>query len=456
MGKKKLGTLCASMALASACMMGVSWEEAQVAEAAWTVAEAEQSHSYQTLNEQQQLLMLSIKKGDIETVRMVLADGTVDINGIYKFDWNCGVTPLGYAIALNKAQIIPLLLDAGADVHGYDTFEGQRLDYLVMALRNGGGLELVKTLLAKGADINGIHTPQDGLHGNALTYIVWNGDQGTGVDIATYLLDQGINTEVKDKDGDTPFIDAVKRNWYEMMDLLAARGADVTVKDHNGRTAIDIALQKEDLNLYKHVKVLMEKGTQTASAQPVTVLKTPTMATVPVAATPVVVASTTSSDGSVTMGNDTQSNDTVRNTSLTRFARLCTPYEDAADAAFEALNVGMPDVLGSDATKKAAAIQSMREQAEKIRTQMAALENVDPLQDVQGFDESEMQLFTEGFGSIYTTDQALADALSYVVAHPDNADHDTLVTKIKAVFYAKDAQKSKMQAVQNLYKDTVK
>ena len=124
--------------------------------------------------------------------------------------------------------------------------------------------------------------------------------------------------------------------------------------------------------------------------------------------------------------------------------------------AFEALNVGMPDVLGSDATKKAAAIQSMREQAEKIRTQMAALENVDPLQDVQGFDESEMQLFTEGFGSIYTTDQALADALSYVVAHPDNADHDTLVTKIKAVFYAKDAQKSKMQAVQNLYKDTVK
>ena len=161
MGKRKWSMLCASMALASTCMAGALWEQTDVAEAAWTVAEAEQSHSYQTLNEQQQLLMLSIKKGDVETVRNVLANGGVDINGVYKFDWSCGVTPLGYAIALNKSQIIPLLLDAGADVHGYNTFDGQRLDYLVLALRNGGGLDLVKTLLARGADINGIHTPND-------------------------------------------------------------------------------------------------------------------------------------------------------------------------------------------------------------------------------------------------------------------------------------------------------
>lgn len=455
MGKRKWSMICASMALAGTCMVGVLWNQTDVAEAAWTVAEAEQSHSYQTLNEQQQLLMLSIKKGDIETVRNVLANGGVDINGVYKFDWSCGVTPLGYAIALNKTQIIPLLLDAGADVHGYNTFDGQHLDYLVMALRNGGGLDLVKMLLARGADINGVHTPNDALHGNALTYIVGHGDKGTGIDIATYLLNWGIQTEVKDSYGDTPFIDAVKQNWYEMMDLLAAHGADVTVKDHNGQTAIDIALQKEDLNLYKHVKALMEKAAQTAAVQPAAVPAAQTTTTVPAAA-PVVAASTTSANGSVTIGNYTQTKDTVRNTSLTKFARLCTPYGDAADAAFEVLNVGMPDVLGSDAAKKAAAIQSMKEQAAKLRTQMTAMENVDPLQDVQGFDESEKQMFSEGFGSIYTTDQALVDALSYAVAHPNDADHDTLVTKIKAVFHAKDAQKSKMQAIQKLYKDTEK
>ena len=76
MGKRKWSMLCASMALASTCMAGALWEQTDVAEAAWTVAEAEQSHSYQTLNEQQQLLMLSIKKGDVELVAGVALKNT--------------------------------------------------------------------------------------------------------------------------------------------------------------------------------------------------------------------------------------------------------------------------------------------------------------------------------------------------------------------------------------------
>lgn len=304
-------------------------------------SEAVQTHAYKTMTTEQRRFMLAVAQGDAAAVESILASGTVDVNGVYTFYWSDGITPLGLAIAMNQTQVQSLLLEAGADAGGYETFTGQHIDYLALAIQK---LPSVATV-----------TPQP----------------------ATTPTQPQTTTPVE-----TP--------------------ANVTTpQETSGTTA-------------------------------------------------------THPDSSVTIGKVTQSAQTVRNTSLTRFARLCTKYASATDAAFEALNVGMPDVLGTDAAQKAAAIQSMKTNAAKLRTQMTAMEMVDPLEGVQGFNESEQQLFTDGFGSIYATNQALAEVLEYIVAHPDDDDHDALVAKIKAVFQARDAQKSKLMAIQALFEETDK
>lgn len=312
-------------------------DAAETAEAAATVepevaSTAAPSHMYKTMNAEQRRFMLAIAQGDAAAVESILASGTVDVNGVYNFYWSDGITPLGLAIAMNQTQVQSLLLEAGADAGGYETYTGQHIDYLALAIQK--------------------------------------------LPSAATMTPQPATTEAQ---------------------------------------------------------------------PPAATATTPTETTG---------AAATHPDGSVTMGSVTQSAQTVRNTSLTRFARLCTKYAGATDAAFEALNVGMPDVLGTDAAQKAAAIQSMKTNAAKLRTQMTAMEMVDPLEGVQGFNESEQQLFTDGFGSIYATNQALAEALEYIAAHPDDDDHDALVAKIKAVFQARDTQKNKLMALQALFEET--
>ena len=336
--------LAAGMALVGVATFGgqptsVAFAEdaAETAEAAVPVelavaSTAAPSHMYKTMNVEQRRFMLAIAQGDAAAVESILASGTVDVNGVYNFYWSDGITPFGLAIAMSQTQVQSLLLEAGADAGGYETYMGKHIDYLTLAVQK---LPSAATVPSQPAATGAQQPP-----------------------------------------------------------------APVTTTETAGGGAA------------------------------------------------------THPDGSVTIGGFTQSAQTVRNTSLTRFARLCTRYASATDAAFEALNVGMPDVLGTDAAQKAAAIQSMKTNAAKLRTQMTAMEMVDPLEGVQGFNESEQQLFTDGFGSIYATNQALAEALEYIAAHPDDDDHDALVAKIKAVFQARDTQKNKLMALQALFEET--
>lgn len=90
-------------------------------------------------------LLKAIKKGDVEQVKNLIAQG-VDVNCVNAFDESA----LGVAVRDGKVEIIKLLIAAGADVNRINTFQ----ETVLMAAVKDGNLEIVKLLIGAGADIH--------------------------------------------------------------------------------------------------------------------------------------------------------------------------------------------------------------------------------------------------------------------------------------------------------------
>jgi hypothetical protein len=106
---------------------------------------------------------------------------------------------------------------------------------LIGAIRDGGDLERIRSLIVRGADVNYKedfdYTPLFwAVHHNRL-YISW------------LLLNQGANVNDYDKYGNTPlmYVSAYDSK-IEIIKLLLIRGADINHKNNAGDTALDYPL----------------------------------------------------------------------------------------------------------------------------------------------------------------------------------------------------------------------
>ena len=91
-------------------------------------------------------LHIAVREGDMAEVKRQIGKGvTIDSKGNYRH------TPLHMAAALNKIDIVEYLLSRGANIEARG--EDQKTP-LLTAIRYGKSLELVKLLIARGADIN--------------------------------------------------------------------------------------------------------------------------------------------------------------------------------------------------------------------------------------------------------------------------------------------------------------
>ncbi len=98
-----------------------------------------------------------------------------------------------------------------------------------------GNIDDVRTLLQQGTDPNLVYNTN-----TALTYAARDGF----TDIARLLIDQGANVNWIDGEGVTPLILASFKGHIELVELLLAHKADVTVRDQWDRTALDYALRR--------------------------------------------------------------------------------------------------------------------------------------------------------------------------------------------------------------------
>ena len=228
---------------------------------------SQQKHAVQNPNDTEELLMLAVKNNDVETVKSLLANNKIDVNGVYNtkqvYHGGDGITLFQAALKHDYRDIMQALLENGADVRGYYEFDNEYVSYLTYVAYNhnnyNNALDLIQYLHNWGASIDS----QNG-YNNALTSLIKGTSYGysQAVNIAKYLLDEGIDVDYKTKSGDTALIMATDYVWYDMIDLLAANGANLRARDAKGRDVLQIALDKQNLQLYKHMQDVLARGQQ--------------------------------------------------------------------------------------------------------------------------------------------------------------------------------------------------
>ena len=140
-------------------------------------------------------------------------------------------------------EAVKKYLDDGAEINVMARANGQKFEGWWWS-----GDELVKLLIARGADVNAL-----GERGStALSYAVSNGNVG----LAEFLLSKGANVN---PERSPPLHSAVKapKNLKELVELLLSKGAQVN-KEGTGGTALYSAVERTD-NI-EVIKVLLAKG----------------------------------------------------------------------------------------------------------------------------------------------------------------------------------------------------
>jgi len=183
----------------------------------------------------QTALSLAAGAGHLEIVKRLIAKGA-DVNGRASE----GSTPLMVAAASGHRKIVQVLLEAGADVNAKNKHGSTALGYAAGYPRHP---DIVKLLIARGADINVVTTNEGG------PLLFWIG-QGYW-DIAKVLLERGADANAKNERGQNALFHLMGSahvstpTRVEVIKMLLDKGIDVNSKDKGGETALKYIIGNE-------------------------------------------------------------------------------------------------------------------------------------------------------------------------------------------------------------------
>jgi ankyrin repeat protein len=165
------------------------------------------------------------------TVALLLAKGAdADLPG------RSGVTPLAAAAFNGNDRIVEQLLSHGADPNVVDATGKAAMTYAAAR----GFAEIVRRLLDAGVDA-------EFRYGKELTALMWAAghEDGVGAHAAEstvdLLLSHGAQLDAIDDRGRTALMTAAELGRTEVVEMLVGRGADATIRDKNGKSALDLA-----------------------------------------------------------------------------------------------------------------------------------------------------------------------------------------------------------------------
>lgn len=180
-------------------------------------------------------LFAAAKAWDAPGIKAILAAApalvtATDPKGRAALHFACSVKPGSAGLGEpDGIATVTVLLDAGADIEAavpMDEDEGDfRATPLWYAVARGGNLPLVRFLLSRGADAS-----------YSLWAAVWRDDEV----LCRELLQSRPRLNLR-AHGETPILYAARLRRLKTLDLLIAAGADPTIRDEQGRDAVDIA-----------------------------------------------------------------------------------------------------------------------------------------------------------------------------------------------------------------------
>jgi len=178
----------------------------------------------------------------IEVVTVLISNGA----NVNARDEIRGNTALTWALSdLSNFEMINVLIEAGANVNSE----------LLSKIWNGFEMQAIVFLLANGADVNVASASWDGR--TALMTAVLGNDGLSQPDVVTILIEHGADVNARDDNGNTALMWAAER-WFppsplppcpflESMEILLANAADVSMRNNDGKRAIDIARNNPNL-----------------------------------------------------------------------------------------------------------------------------------------------------------------------------------------------------------------
>ncbi|HNR87899.1 MAG TPA: ankyrin repeat domain-containing protein [Spirochaetota bacterium] len=167
----------------------------------------------------------AIDAGSLAGVEKCVADG-LDVNA----NLGGGATPLHLAALRGSAPIAAFLIGKGAKVDAADEMGFAPLHHAAAT----GSADVVTLLLAKGADVKLVNK----LGENALSMLA-GGSGEKFLAIARILVDAGIPLDPQSAQGGaTPLIVAATHGNMDLVKLLLAKGADPSIKNAEGKTAL--------------------------------------------------------------------------------------------------------------------------------------------------------------------------------------------------------------------------
>lgn len=150
-------------------------------------------------------------------------------------------TPLFWAAVAGNEDVARLLVSKGADIRG----RGDRVP--LDAAIEGGHEGVVRFLISKGAKVN------PGGHGMELLLAV----RGQNARVLSLMLEKGASLEARDKQGNTPLIEAAAYGRTDLARILIAHGADVNARGNHRLTPLIWAAGTRNREL---IELLLSKG----------------------------------------------------------------------------------------------------------------------------------------------------------------------------------------------------
>ncbi|MCL2144046.1 MAG: ankyrin repeat domain-containing protein [Endomicrobia bacterium] len=236
-------------------------------------------------------LMLAVRKNNSNpqiAVALILNKAGVNAAFDKKYDDEDKMTSLMYAVSeymLNKPKVIQALIDAGADINVKNA-KDERTPLLIAA-GNANNTEIIDILVKAGSNIEekdkyGYTPLMLALKNNyahpdiAIALIKYKADVNAalpenssapllislGESIETKpkviqaLIDYGADVNAKNIEGITPLMYAAKYSSEEVIKILLKAGADMDIKDKNGKKADDyvwdnLKIYQKDLRRFK-------------------------------------------------------------------------------------------------------------------------------------------------------------------------------------------------------------
>lgn len=161
-----------------------------------------------------------------------------------------GNTPLHHLVAKSSAKVLQLFLDSGADV----TLKNHHEEVpLFEAVRNSNH-EVVQLLLDHGSDVNSLET---GSGSTPLHEAARCNDGESHLKVARILAKKGANFEATDERGRTPLHYLVSKVKVRMAKFFLQFVPDVNVKDVDGESPLLEAIRAKNLEI---AQVLVDHG----------------------------------------------------------------------------------------------------------------------------------------------------------------------------------------------------